>query len=181
MANWFIALSDSGHEWLRRVPAPGAGVRSFVSDDLHMTVAFLGAVTAEKAHDCFEAARAIPLKALDAKLGEVQPMGHPRHASALSALLDVDDAASRELGDARDLLLARAGARTDTRPLLPHVTLARITRGASSDERRRALAWASALDLGRSRVRLTRLALYTRSADRATRLFDIVDTMELDS
>jgi 2'-5' RNA ligase len=45
MPNWFIALPVSPLGWFERlVPPPPAGFRAFHPDDLHLTIAFLGAV-----------------------------------------------------------------------------------------------------------------------------------------
>ena len=107
-------------------------------------------------------------------------LGSPRRPSALSALVaEGRSELASVIGQLRGPLLLAAGAPPDTREPLPHVTLARIQRKASSSERRAAMAWASAIDLSSVSFRMDALGLYTWAEDRTARLFTIVERLSL--
>lgn len=170
--NWFVALPVAPGPWLARLGALPAGVRAFHPDDLHLTVAFLGAVDETRAHAAFARALPLPLAPCDATLGDVVPLGNPRKPSALSARVVAGEAEiARAMTAVRDAICDAAGAPREQRPALPHLTLARIGRTASRSERAEALRWAASLALGEPRVEITRVALYTWSAERSTRQF----------
>lgn len=147
-------------------------MKRFPPDDVHCTVAFLGPVGEAAAMAAFALAPRWPTGILEVTLGDVVPMGNPRRPSALSALVaDGHDELARAIGAVRDDLCHAAGARTDDRPPLPHVTIARPKRSSHRREIGAAIEWAQRLDLGRPRVELSELVLYTRSEDRERRLF----------
>jgi RNA 2',3'-cyclic 3'-phosphodiesterase len=113
-------------------------------------------------------------------LGEVEALGGRRRPSAFSALLARGRAeVERAMGEARDPMWQAAGARSDDRPALAHVTLARPQRRASDAHVKAARRWAKALDLGEPVCRLDRIALYTWSDDREQALFQILDSLPL--
>ena len=182
--NYFIGLPVPAEGWFEALPRPGPGVRAFAASDLHATVAFLGRVDEPRARAAFDWAGRWPTGPLGIRLGQVRPMGHPRRASALSAMVhpaappcegeDPEPPLERAMRALRGPMLEAAGARPDDRPPLPHVTLARITRRATREERRAALSWAAQLDLGSPSLLLDRIALYTWSSDRRSALFRIV-------
>jgi len=170
--NWFLALRVPTEAWWSRVSAPPEGVRKFVPDDVHLTVAFLGPVHQRAAEAAFEIAPQWPTGPLDVTLTSVVAMGNPRRPSALSAIVgDGADELSRAIVSVRREMFERAGARADDRPPLPHVTIARPSRSIGRAERERALEWAKSLDLGNPQVRLSQLNLYAHSDDRRIRLF----------
>jgi 2'-5' RNA ligase len=176
-----VALPVEAGAWFAGLPAPPTATRLFAAEDLHVTVAFLGAVDDRAALRAFGAARARAPAAMWARLGSVHPFGSKRNPSALSAEVeDEDDRVSSAIVDLRAPLLEAAGARPDRRPPRPHVTLARIARRARPEERRAALAWGTSLDLGAPRLPLHRLALYTWARDRRRSLFRIVETFGLE-
>src|SRR5687767_13682907 len=86
-ANWFIALSVPAGAWFLRIPEAPPQVRRFGAEDLHLTVAFLGAVSEEAARAAWQEAQAWPSGAIDVELTRVVPMGRPSRYSALSAEL----------------------------------------------------------------------------------------------
>lgn len=178
-ANWFVALSVAPGDFLAQLSPPPC-VRLFGPHDLHITVAFLGTVGEERARAAFAEAKALTLGALETELGEVVPLGSKRRPSAFSAL---PISGRRELEHAmasvRAAMWQTAGARSDDRPALAHVTIARPTRKASHEQVHDAAAWAKQLDLGRPRVRIERVALYTWAEDRAQSLFRVVDERAL--
>jgi 2'-5' RNA ligase len=173
MANWFIGLPVATGAWFDAIEVPPA-VRKFGPDDVHLTVAFLGAVEAELARRAFAEAAAFPLPRLTIELGKLEALGDRRHPSAFSALLTRGrEEVERAIGQARAPLYALAKARPDPRPPLAHATLARPQRRIAPSELAHAIAWAHALELGAPRVELDRIALYTWSADRRGALFRI--------
>lgn len=181
-ANWFIALSVPADSWFSRVTEPPAAVRRFHPEDMHVTVAFLGPVGEQAAEAAFVVAPRWPTGPLDVTLGAVKTMGNPRRPNAFSAVLgDGADAVTRATMAVRDGMCARAGARIDTRPPLPHVTIARPARSANGPQLTAAIAWVRSLDLGNPHVRLARLVLYTHSLDRTQRLFREHAVHELDA
>lgn len=166
MANWFIGLPLATGVWFDALEPP-PGVRKFGRDDVHITVAFLGAVSAESARRAF-AARTFPLARRSVQLGEVEVFGRQSAFSALVQDHELELAIARE----RPWYLSAAGARPDERPPRAHATLARPQRRITPEQLRAAIAWARALQLD-VRVELDRLALYTWSDDRAQSLFRI--------
>lgn len=169
--NWFVALPFESAEVAAKLVTTPIAVRAFHPDDLHLTVAFLGAIDEPRARLAFEAAdfSRIPF---EVTLGEVVPMGPQHRFSALSALL-VEGRAEVEaaLLASRDRSMRAAGLPPETRPPKAHVTLGRPAEGASVVARRAALAWAQKLDVAGIGARLDRIALYAWSEDRSDRLF----------
>lgn len=166
--NWFVAAPVPPDDWFDRlVTLPPSGLRRFHPDDLHLTIAFLGAVGEAAARRAFAALR-WPAGAARVTLGAVVPMGSNRRYSALSALLD--DGRQRVEGAiaaTRDIVCTAAGARLEHRPAKAHLTLARPHRRATPAERDDGLAWARGLSLAGVGLVLTRVALYTWAEDRA--------------
>ncbi len=176
--NWFIAFPLDG-SFVSQLPPPPPSIRLCHPEDVHLTLCFLGG--------CGEVAALAALAALDEvlahgspaplpiALGEVVPLGPRARFSALSALLS----AGREqtcalMSTLRDAPTLAARGRLETRAPLAHVTVARPIRQASEARRQQALAWAASLRLTHVRASLTRVALYTWSADRHLRAFRIV-------
>lgn len=166
-----------------RMPPAPARVRVFAASDLHVTLGFLGSVQEAEAHrawalidtfDCF--------RPVTGSFAGVMPLGNPRKPSALSAMIEEGrDALSQMIAQARAPILTAAGAPEETRPPLPHMTLARIQRRASAAERREALRWAEGIDMAGVSFHVSAAALYTWSDDRQERLFQIVARHELAS
>lgn len=174
MANWFIGLPVTAAGWFERVGEPPLGVRLFHPEDLHLTVAFFGAVEAELARAAFAQVLPFPLRPLVVSLGKLVPLGNRRRPSALSAVLEQGEREVAEaIGAVRDRACEVAGVARDPRPPLPHLTLARPARQASDSERQAAITWARALDLGAPRVPLREVALYTWAQPRGPRMFAI--------
>ncbi len=160
---------------------PPPRVRLFGEADFHVTLAFLGGVEQAAALrawarvDTFET-----LRSVTGSFSAVEPLGQPRKPSALCAIVhDGKAPLAAMISDARSTFLDAAGAREDTRPPLPHMTLARIQRRATTPERREAIRWAEGLDLGGARFQADSIALYTWSDDRRERLFRVVEQQPL--
>lgn len=171
--NWFVGLRVAGGEFLRALSAP-ACVRLFAPEDLHITLAFLGRVDEARARAAFAFAQEVTLPAIETELGEVRALGGKRRPSAFSALPTLHRAAIEAAMTAlRDPMCDAAEAPRETRPALAHVTFARPQRRASDSEVHAAARWATALDLGRPKLRIDAVGLYTWSQDRAQRLFEL--------
>jgi 2'-5' RNA ligase len=184
VANWFIALPVPAAPWFDALPeAPGA-VRPFHPDDLHATVAFLGAVGESRARRAFDALRGEPIPRREVLLGRIVPMGPPRRWSALSA--EVFDAHERSpsiaelLEGPRDRGRAAADVPPEGRPMRPHVTLGRVRRRSGPAARKAGLAWARSAGQIGATVVVDRLALYTRAKEADARTYAIVDARPLE-
>ncbi|MDH3484967.1 MAG: 2'-5' RNA ligase family protein [Myxococcales bacterium] len=180
--NWFIAFPMQV-EGLRLVPEPPPRVRVFPNADLHCTLSFLGSVTEADARSAWSRVPdLVRSEAVAGSFDEVRPLGNPRKPSALSAMVgEGREPLSAMIARARTALLEAAGAPPDDRPPLPHMTLARIQRRASSGERKAAVRWAQSLELGDTSFLASSVALYTWADDRRERLFQIVEQRALGS
>ncbi|MBX7196280.1 MAG: hypothetical protein K1X94_29780 [Sandaracinaceae bacterium] len=165
----FVALVVGDAPW-RRALLEGRPprVRALHPDDVHVTLAFLGGVSPERARAAFDAAAALPLRAMEARLGAIEPRGHEARWTALSVLLEDAHAVADAMTRVRDVASAAAEIAPEHRAPLPHVTIARLHAKASPTERAAALAWAQRTRGDRAhtetRLRLDRLALYTGRA-----------------
>lgn len=167
--NWFIAAPLSGDGWYERLKGAPANSRVLHREDLHATIAFLGAVTEAQARRAMEAL-AIDLAPLRVSLGSVVPMGNPRRFSALSALFDRGRVElERAMGECRERAWSAAKCERDERPPKAHATVARPMRRASDRDCRAALEWAASLSLGDVELTVDRVALYTWSDTRGER------------
>jgi len=144
---------------------------------LHVTLGFLGSVQEAEARKGWERIGEFgSFRSVAGSFTGVEPLGHPRKPSALSAIVDEGRVELSEMiEEARAPLLAAAGAAEDHRRPLPHMTLARIQRRADSTERREALRWAREIELRGVQFSVSSVALYTWADDRQERLFKIVD------
>jgi 2'-5' RNA ligase len=162
---------------LKPHPAPPPRVRVFATSDLHVTLGFLGSVEESDARSAWNRIGDFAaFRRVAGSFGGVEPLGRPGKPSALCAIVD----AGREplvemIAEARAPLLSEAGAPEDTRPPLPHMTLARIQRRANAAERRQALRWAHTIDLSDATFTAPSIALYTWADDRREHLFQIVE------
>lgn len=177
-ANWFIGLPLDG-AFLATLPPPPPNFRLFGAHDVHLTVAFLGRCGPERAARALEALdealAAQRFEPIAYSLGAVVPMGNPRRYSALSALLaEGREPATELMGALREDLWEAAEATPDTRPPLPHATIARPQRRAEMRDRAAGLRWASRLDLSWVRGTIDRIALFTWAERRDEGLFRVV-------
>lgn len=167
-ANWFIALpfpsASLPREELAQLPA---GTRAFDPADLHVTVAFLGAVGEHRALQAWEQLTTGDALPLSATIGPRAIFGPPRRPSALGLDLDTerdDSPLTGFIAEWRNGLRVAAGVAPEERPVRPHVTLGRPPRRTDADWRRALATW-----IGRPvaeappPVTLERIALYTRA------------------
>lgn len=186
LANWFIALPVRAEAWWARVPEPPrrddeplCGLLH--EDDLHLTIAFLGAVGEAAARRVWDAF-AWPLGPTRVTLGPVIAMGDEARPSAFSALLaEGREAIEGAMGATRDAALERAGGRRELRAPKAHVTVARPRRRLRDVDLEAAKAWAGAIELQGAALLLDRVALYTWASPRVPggRAFAIVEQRAL--
>ena len=168
---------------LRPYPAPPPRVRVFATSDLHVTLGFLGSVDESDARRAWDRIGEFPsFRSVTGSFSGIEPLGHPGKPSALCAMVDDGrEPLAEMIAEARETLLSAAGALEDTRPPLPHMTVARIQRRATAAERRQALRWADTIDLRAVAFTAPSVALYTWADDRQDRLFRIVERHVFDS
>ncbi len=178
-ANWFIALpfpaASLPREELTRLPA---GTRAFAPADLHVTVAFLGAIGERRALDAWarlDTGDALPLPAT---IGPRAVFGPPRRPSALG--LDLDIGAEKSplthcIAAWRNEVRAAAGLAAEERPVRPHVTLGRPPRRTDAAWQRALAIWIDQY-AAHIPVTLERIALYTRAEPGDWRRFREVRT-----
>jgi len=179
--NWFVALPVPAQAWLEALTAPPVGARLFASDDVHITLAFLGPVGEERARAAWEAARRLPPASPFRFLpGALSPFGPRRRPSAWAVEpLDGAPRLAAFIEAARGPVAEAAGCSVDPRAVRPHATLVRPRRGAAPAVHRALATWAVAQALPVAPVELDRLALYTWAEDRRRRLFRVVASRPL--
>ena len=174
--NWFIGLPVSpplGYNALFE-GAPD-GLRQFHPEDLHITVAFLGPVSPKAADEAWVAGLAAQSEPFSFSYGPLKPFGHRSRPSAWSFVPNEGrDAITAFMGRAREVMVAAAEARPDTRPPRPHITIARPPRRADASLHRAIHRWAEQVPPPPDTYRLDRLALFTWAENRKVRQFKIV-------
>lgn len=183
LPNWFIAFPVDPAV-IASLPKVPPAFRAFHSDDVHLTITFLGACGETAAHHAFDTLAAAlserPEHPLHISLAGVVPMGPRGRYSALSALVrDGNDDAVEFLRRWRDVAADAAGINRDQRTPIPHVTVARPQRRATDEQRAGGLEWAQTVTLPAHRLTLDRIGLYTWSERRLPRLFQIVKAVVL--
>ena len=175
--NWFVAAPVPAAPWLPRVlESLPPTCRGFQPEDVHMTVAFLGAMAPARREDVVAVLAAIREQPITIELGRLLALPSRRRVSALSfALAQGDEAARALIGRHRDALIHAAGARPDDRPPLAHITVARPLRKHGEAARRAARDWAQEVTPPDATLVVDRLALYTWADDRRVRQFQISD------
>lgn len=175
-ANWFVGLPVAAGEWLAPLCAGApAGLRCLHPDDLHLTVAFLGAVGEERARVAWRVVEEAPLQGGVVVLAGLRAFGNPRRPTALSVEVEgAHTVAHRLIATLREPLLAAIDAPPDGRPIAPHLTVARPPHKASGALRRAAQRWAEGVAPLGVEVTLDRVALFTASDDRRERKYRAV-------
>lgn len=149
-----------------------AGLRRFCPEDLHITLAFLGAVDEATAWAAWHAAPQPPAGGFAVAARGWRALGPPQRPSAYGLIVDeANDTLAAWIAQHRDAIRAAAGLEAERRPALPHVTLGRPPRRGGQAIRERAERWLAAAAVPDWQFRLDRLALYTWSNDRRSRLF----------
>ena len=173
--NWFAAVPISAPWLFDALKDMPPECRGFAPEDVHMTVAFFGAMDPARQAELAPLFARIDHAPFQITLGGLTALPSRKRCSALS--LEVTSGRETACGliaELRDPLLAAVDARPDERPPLPHITIARPIRKYKAPGRRAALAWADQLQPLDITVTLDRIALYTWAEDRRQRQFQIV-------
>lgn len=184
-ANWFVGLPVRSAELESLLGEAPDAIRAYDADDLHVTVAFFGAMDENLVRAAWEGHEFV-LPALFIRLAEAHLFGGRGRGTALGFKVEAVPKKGRMdegvLADMlrveRDVLLAAAGARPDEREPRPHVTVARLPRMLTSGQRRKAMRWAE-LATFEDLLNVERIALYTSADERPARRFRIVDERRL--
>ena len=182
--NWFIGLPLSDHWVAGALVGVPSELRTFKGEDIHVTIAFLGAVGEEGAGDAWSLVR----RGADElgppwrlTLGAILPFGDPKRPSSLSVVPTPATSAytTSFIARYRNPLRVAAGLSEETRSVRPHATIARIKRRAPDALRARSLEWAAGVPALNVDVSVREVALYTWTEDRREQLFRIVERVSL--
>lgn len=113
----------------RLAPAAGPGVRALSPEDLHVTLHFLGMADIADAKAALELVAAPAFTTALTLPGQFSVRGHPRTLFMGVA----PDAPIRALHAAAGKRLESAGFALDSKPYVPHITLARLDKTVSGD------------------------------------------------
>jgi len=171
--NWFLGFPLRAAPWLEALTPPPRGARVFAEDDVHITFAFLGAVSEKAAMAAWEVSLSLDISATVFPSGPIRAFGNPRNPSAWAVEPSGVDGLVAALA-LRNLALEAAQAPLDTRPPRPHATLVRPRRDASHDGHWQLANWAETQQLPDLPLVVDRLALFTWSEARRERLFSVV-------
>jgi 2'-5' RNA ligase len=182
MANWFLALPVDAAALppaaFARLPA---GTRKMADADLHITVAFLGAVGRDAALKAWHALALEAGQALTTHSASPAALGSPSAPTALGLDLEAgpgDGALTAFIARWRDPLCTAAGVASDPRPIRAHVTLGRPPRRAGPEWRPELDRWLRE-PIPQQPLYLDRIALYTRAAAESGRRFEAVAEQSL--
>jgi len=179
--NWFLALPlPTRARWQDAAASAPPPLRRFAPEDLHCTVAFLGACGEQRALAAWEAVASLPACAITIHAGGWRPLGSPRQPSAYGVTLAAGHGQlCALLQDWEPLAREAAGLLPSTRPPLPHVTLLRPRRRDAALVIAPMRAWMAQAPLPAGPVVLEELALWTWDPDRRERLFRITQRRPL--
>lgn len=163
--NWFVAWPVGGaEEWLASLErqAPG-GLHFLAPADLHVTLAFLGRYDEKLLPKISGLIRDLPLRGAEVGLNQFVALPQPRRFSALAFVLGSGwQEIEKQIATWRGRICREAGAKIETRPSLPHVTVARPDRRIGDEDRDAALDWMLQLPPQTGvRLRLGRPCIYT--------------------
>lgn len=173
--NWFVAFPVTEGAWLSGLKSPiPPDLRLFLPEDLHLTVAFLGAMDPDLEQAVSVLIRSIEFDAVCIEVDRLTALPRRNRFSAISAIPSSGaSSVSRLVAEWRDPLCRVAGAKPDQRRPLPHITIGRPTRKASPASRQEILDWADQVRFKNVKLKLDALALYTWSDDRKERQFKV--------
>lgn len=179
--NWFLALPlPPVARWQEAATAAPPGLRRFVADDLHCTLAFLGPCGEPRALAAWQAVAGLQASAIAVTAGHWRALGPQRQPSAYG----LSFAAGHEplcdlLRQWEPLAREAAGLAPGSRPPLPHVTLLRPRRREAAQVIAPMRAWMAQAPLPEAPALLQELALYTWDPERRQRLFRIAASRAL--
>ncbi|NNC90599.1 MAG: hypothetical protein HKN82_19250 [Akkermansiaceae bacterium] len=164
-AGWLPALRNG---------AP-PGLRWFHPGDLHLTLAFFGREDPARLPALREVLEAIPFPGATVTLGTLRGLPSPRRLSALAfTLAEGRDEVAAVIGAWRGPLCAAAGVDPDSRPPLPHLTVARPARKDPAFRPRAVRDWMDSLPASGPPVQVLAPALFGWAPDRPRRQFRLI-------
>lgn len=166
--NWFVAFPVAADGWFAPLVQSCPEVcRVFAESDLHLTLAFFGALENEAIARVRAFLPSIQTPRLDFRFDHVLLLPPTKRFSAVClGLGEGREAVAAVMAEWRDVLAEVAGLPAETRAPLPHVTIARPMRKFKQQAQTAAAAWAEQLQPPTQQLTLTRLALYTWSDQR---------------
>lgn len=173
--NWFLALPlPTEARWLDAAASAPPALRRFAAEDLHCTLAFLGACSETPAVAAWQVLADLRAPAITVRAGSWRALGSPRQPSAYGLTVAEGHAPLCDLLRRWEPLAREAaGLAPSTRPPLPHVTLLRPRRREALQLIEPMRAWMAQAPLPECRLLLQELALYTWDPERRERLFQI--------
>jgi len=171
--NWFLALPlPATAGWQQAAVTAPVGLRRFVAEDLHVTLAFLGPCAEPAALEAWQRIEVLASPPLRITAGGWRALGPLRQPSAYGITLaqgHVELVTLLEQWGVR--ALQAAGLPPPGRPPLPHVTLLRPRRREAGQWWGPMLTWMASAPLPPGALMLERLELWTWAEDRRRRLF----------
>ncbi len=166
--NWFVAFPVAADTWFAPLVqnCPEA-CRVFADSDLHLTLAFFGALEQDAVDRVRAFLPSIQAPRLHFRFDHVLLLPPTKRFSAVClGLGEGREAVAATMAEWRNVLAEVAGIAAETRAPLPHVTIARPMRKYKQQAQTAAAAWAEQLQPPEQRLTLDRLALYTWSDQR---------------
>jgi len=174
--NWFVAFPIPAAEWLAEIRADAPkGLRWFHPIDIHLTLAFLGPMNPVCQRAVTELMEQVKYDPISVRFKALMVLPSARNFSAISLSISTgNDAIAQLIEQWRGAFYRIAEARSDTRPPLPHITIARPRRDLSFAQRQEIIAWSQTVQMPTNDIWIDTLALYTWADNRAGRQFKIM-------
>lgn len=166
--NWFVAFPVAADAWFAPLvkDCPDQ-CHAFADSDLHLTLAFFGALEPNAVDKVRAFLPNIQAPRLHFRFDQVLLLPPAKRFSAVCLGLGEGHAAvAAVMAEWRNVLAEVAGIAPETRTPLPHVTIARPKRKYKQQSQTAAAAWAEQLQPPEQLMTLDRLALYTWSDQR---------------
>ena len=166
--SWLKAISQEAPEFLKM----------FAESDLHITLAFLGPLEPQQVIRVLEEVSRIQMVPFQARFGCMCMLPSPGRCSALSLkFLEGREKLEEFMQNWGKKIVEAVGKEPDSRPPLPHMTLARPRRW-TAEIKEKTILWMNELVMPQELVDIGSPVLFTRSEDRRRRLFMRIDHAE---
>jgi len=177
MANSFVAapIENVGYWFDNYLENRPNAVRVFHPEDLHMTIAFLGKISADQQAAVIQAMEKLAHAEFEISFHRLVALPNAKRMSALSFSVNAGFQEAVNLIETwRAPIFKSISTEVETRPALPHITIARPERRANSQERKSILGWLKTVEAPRLKIPINRVALYTWSDNRKETQFKIL-------
>jgi len=125
-----LALPDAQRKILQDLSCGIDGARWLAPENLHITLRFIGEVDEDLAEDLALALAGVKAAPFSVTLQDLGTFGHPPHA-LWAGVVDQPAGALAGLAAQVESTVVRAGLEPEHRKFTPHVTLARLRKGAN--------------------------------------------------